>query len=337
MAFNLDTKNSNLSYARIINKLNITDVEMLYDQVFKRKPQLWESKFLMSYVSSHESSLKILIEKIKNPDVRKKIQQDYLKTQGFSFPDENSAFKKIDRHLIYFDANDRILFELFAPDELYEKSTVNLIKEQFKKGMNVINVGANVGYLTLFSARAVGSEGKVFAFEPHPKNVEFLKKNVSINNYDNIQVIQKAVSDKTGKTTLLDNISSVWHSLGSKERSGFRRIEIETTTIDDFLQENKTKIDFLIVDAEGSETNIIQGMKNTIAENPNLKIIAEYNPLTLEFVGSSGEKLLDKINELGFSIYLIDENKNDIKPITKNKLLKKFPVYTFTNLYLTRE
>ena len=68
--------------------------------------------------------------------------------------------------------------------------------------MNVINIGANIGYFTLLAAREVGPDGKVFAFEPFPQTVELLKKNIDSNGYKNVQVISMAVSDRKEKSFL---------------------------------------------------------------------------------------------------------------------------------------
>jgi len=308
----------------------------LYDKIFKRKPYSWESNCLISYTSSNKCTEKELEEKINNPETREKIQQDYLKTKGFSFPDENSSSKIIDGHLIYFDVNDIIFYELFTLTKVYEESIVNLLKSKLKKGMNVINIGANVGCLTLACAKEVGNSGKVFAFEPFPKTVEFLRKNVKVNNFENIQVIPKAVSNKTGKTKLLDNVSSVWNSIPQQEIPGFKRIEIEQTSIDDFLKDNPLSIDFIVIDAEGSETNILRGMKETIDKNHDLQIIVEYNPLALEFVGSNGKELLDTILDFGLTMYVIDENNEKLRSLEKNQIIEEFPKNTWTNLFLTR-
>jgi len=311
------------------------EIEQLYDKIFQRKPYLWESNCLIFYTSSNKCTEKELEEKIKNPETRKKIWQDYLKTKGFSFPDENSSSKIIDGHLIHFDVNDIVLYELFTPT-VYEESIVNLLKSKLKKGMNVINIGSNVGCLTLACAKKVGNSGKVFAFEPFPKTVEFLRRNVKANNFENIQVIPKAVSNKTGKAKLLDNVSSVWNSIPQKEIPGFNRIEVDQTSIDDFLKDYPLSIDFIVIDAEGSETNILRGMKETIDKNHDLQIIVEYNPIALEFVGSNGKELLDTILDLGLLKYVIDENNGTLRSLETNQIIEEFPINTWTNLFLTR-
>ena len=77
-----------------------------------------------------------------------------------------------------------------------------MIKQEVKEGNNVIDIGANIGYFTLLFAKLVGPNGKVFAFEPDPTNFSILKKNIEENNYDNVILSQKAISDKTETTKL---------------------------------------------------------------------------------------------------------------------------------------
>jgi len=82
-------------------------------------------------------------------------------------------------------------------------------------------------------------------------------------------------------------------------------------------------VDFIMMDAEGSEKHILEGMEKTLQNNPGLEIITEYNSHALELAGSSGELFLDLIEKLGFSIFVIDETDQKIKSFTKDQILKK--------------
>ena len=85
---------------------------------------------------------------------------------------------------------------------VYEPCETEFVMNEIKKGDVVLDIGANIGYYTLIFARLVGEEGKVFAFEPDPENFALLKKNVEINGYHNVVLVQKAISNKTGKIRL---------------------------------------------------------------------------------------------------------------------------------------
>jgi FkbM family methyltransferase len=78
-----------------------------------------------------------------------------------------------------------------------------LFKGIVKEGMVVVDIGANIGYYTLIAAKLVGKSGIVYVFEPMPSNYECLCKNIEVNGYTNVVLIQKAVSNKYG-------IAKVW-------------------------------------------------------------------------------------------------------------------------------
>lgn len=61
-----------------------------------------------------------------------------------------------------------------------------------------VNVGANVGALSLTASRIIGLSGKVFSIEAHPTTVKYLRGNVRLNAADNVVVIHAAVGDHEG-------------------------------------------------------------------------------------------------------------------------------------------
>jgi len=300
---------------------------------FPRNAVSWEIQCWANYAKKNpDIDIKT---KFENFEDRINIQRDFLRTKGIIFEGDD-ALIIIDEHKIYFPANDFLLPELFTQVNLYEGSTVNLLKKLLQNGMNVINIGANVGYFTLLAARQVGSSGKVIAFEPKEENVSFLRKNVEENKYTNVNVIHKAVTNKNEEAKLLVGPSSAWNFITQHDMKGFPQESVTTTTIDEFLQDHPLKIDFIIMDAEGSEPYILEGMKEMINQNPNVQIITEYNLHTLKELGKSGEYFLQQIEKLGFSIFLIEESSGKLISRNIDEILNKFPIGTFTNLYLTK-
>jgi len=272
--------------------------------------------------------------------------------------DPSYIIEKIDDYTFFLDNNDKTQVEIFSKEKSYEKGTVKILKRLLKKGMNVINIGANIGYFTVIIAKEVSPSGQVFAFEPSPITAQLLRKNIKINNCENVQVFTKAITNTIGKSNLWQAASSVHNFVSKKGLDEIEKIqrlsllginqevkdvekirekfEVDTTTIDNFVQQKNRPIDFLVMDAEGSEKYILDGMENTLKQNPHLDIITEYNPYTFELAGSTGESFLDKITELGFEIFQIDENSETIQPILKNKLIVDFKFPRYTNLYLTK-
>ena len=313
-------------------------ITVVYNMLRDRDPAPWEMDCWYTAIKTGLIHHNELVSKIKNMHESQQITQKYLLEKGISFVDNDTALRKIDEHSIYFDANDHILVDVFSQNNPpYEGTTLSVINKLLKNSMNVINIGANVGYLTLLLAKLVGPTGKVFAFEPYEKNVKFLQKNIEKNGYKNVEISPIAVSNKNGKAQLWLKPSAAWHFISDKKIPGLKKIDIESITIDSFLANRKTPIDLVVIDAEGSEQYIMEGMKQTIKENPDLEIIAEYNPYTLEAAGTNGEAFLGLVNELGFSIYLIDENKNKVRPVTKEEILYDFRSPKFTNIFLTKK
>lgn len=240
---------------------------------------------------------------------------------------------EIDGHKMFLDSLDSLRLSI---NGVYEEFETEIVKKIIKKGDVVIDVGANIGYYTLIFAKLVGQEGKVFAFEPEPTNFNILKKNVKINEYENVILINKAVSNKTGKMTLdLDEINKGGHSI-SKNNSE-KTIEIESTKLDDYFKTYDGNINFIKLDIEGAEVEAIKGMSETIEKNEEVNIMAEYNPLSLSNLGSNSEEYFKSLMKFGFKIYDLDAGRKKMIPINSRIDLKKYKLRTWTNLLCLRK
>ncbi|MBA4320652.1 MAG: hypothetical protein C0412_19845 [Flavobacterium sp.] len=213
----------------------------------------------------------------------------------------------------------RRTFELYASNLIHEKATTDLFKKVVKEGNVVVDLGANVGYFTLLAARLVGEKGKVYAFEPEPKNYSYLVKNIKLNNYNNVQAFQKAVSDKNGKTQLyICDYDSGHHTInqyGGVEKYSRGRlveeksIEIEAVTLDEFFKNREESIDVIKMDVEGAEALALAGMDNILRKNKKLKMFVEFFPLLIRKMGNSPEEFIYKLlKDYQFSIYVIPED-----------------------------
>jgi FkbM family methyltransferase len=200
----------------------------------------------------------------------KKFVSDYLEVDGFK---------------IYTGENDDDNFTIYGFEQ--HKDLILLIKKYVKKGDRVLDIGANVGKVSLLLARQVGETGKVFSFEPEENNFNLLKKNMEINNFKNIIPLRYAVTDKTEKTLLKISGTCTTHQVCTD--TDVPTQEIESISIDDYFKDQK--IDFMKIDAEGSEPKIIQGMKTTVKNNPQLKFVIEYNARILDSLNIDIKKI----------------------------------------------
>jgi len=157
----------------------------------------------------------------------------------------------------------------------YEEGTMDLMKKEIKSGMNVFDLGANIGMFTLLSSKLVGESGHVFSFEPDPYLFNVLKENLILNNVNNVSIYQIAVSNTVGVEKFSMNLEQDGDNRLNSNTMNENYVEVKTTTIDDFCEKNELKINFLKMDIQGSEAKVFQGMKQTLKKSPNIKIITD--------------------------------------------------------------
>jgi len=233
-----------------------------------------------------------------------------------------SNFTEVQGHKMFLDCKDSLLLSVCG---VYEPLETELVKEEVKKGDVVLDIGANIGYYTLIFAKLVGEEGKVYAFEPEPDNFALLKYNVEINGYQNVILVQKAVSNKSGEIRLYlceDNKGD--HRIYDSH-DGRKFVEIEVIQLDDYFKNYNGRVDFIKIDIQGAEGGVIQGATLLLQKNPrNLKIATEFWPTGLKRFGTEPEEYLKLLLKHGFKLYHINERENKIKPTNITELLETY-------------
>ncbi|MFH1276155.1 MAG: FkbM family methyltransferase [Candidatus Woesearchaeota archaeon] len=174
-----------------------------------------------------------------------------------------------------------------------------------KKGDVIIDCGAYLGYFTILAAKKVGNTGKVVAFEPDNRNFKILQKKILSKNLTNVILINKALYNKN--TTL--NFSSNFSDsivIDDNKNSSITTSEIDAVTLDSELKKiGINKVDFIKMDIEGAELELIEGA-NEILKNTSRLGIACYH----ERNGTTTGKILPQIfkekgfiSKVGFSIH----------------------------------
>ncbi|OGU40308.1 MAG: hypothetical protein A2X61_10850 [Ignavibacteria bacterium GWB2_35_12] len=193
----------------------------------------------------------------------------------------------------------------------YELPTIRFIKKTLKKGDIVIDIGANVGYLSLTFAQIIGDLGKVYGFEPEKRNFEIFNENIKLNGFKNIHPYKLAVSDnnKIIKLYLSKNENQGIHStLLHTDTLSENFEEIEAIILDDFVIQNKIyKIDLVKIDVEGAEIDVVNGMKNILRDKKPvliLELVSELQKLK-NMTTSDFKKMMH--NEFNYSSYIINE------------------------------
>ena len=205
-------------------------------------------------------------------------------------------------HPLYIPGSVREALRIAEDNQAIQK----VMHEYLQLGMTVIDVGANIGYLTLFAARKVGLQGKVFAVEPAKDNLVMLEKNVQLNQATNITVLACAAGrrQKTQDFYL--------HGSHSGHNSLFQRLGdtdvTETVSVKDhaFRRLNPRENGFCKIDVEGAELEVLAGMAGILCANPDIQLIIEWNPLIQQMAGYAPGQLPKFLIESGFELATID-------------------------------
>ncbi|HEY9769101.1 MAG TPA: FkbM family methyltransferase [Coleofasciculaceae cyanobacterium] len=149
----------------------------------------------------------------------------------------------------------------------YEIPIQNIFAQHLQAGDVFYDIGANVGFFSIIAAKLVGNTGKVYAFEPGEGNANSIRHNARLNDFNQIEVIEKAVSNTSGEGQLLLAKYSGGHALATADAPPdlAGEVTIDLVSIDDLIAQNRiTPPNFVKVDVEGAELDVLKGMSETI-------------------------------------------------------------------------
>jgi len=142
-----------------------------------------------------------------------------------------------------------------------------------KPGDTFIDVGAHKGKYALRIARKVGHNGRVIALEPDPRNYEALLRSIVSNNFRNVIPLKIAAYGKAGKIML--SLCPFNSQLSSVEINWGDKVEVEAYPLDDIINQLRlTRVDYVKIDVEGAECEVLQGLEKTL-RSMSPKIVIE--------------------------------------------------------------
>lgn len=180
---------------------------------------------------------------------------------------------------------------------------------------NVLDIGANIGYLTCVMASS-DKVKHVYAFEPDNENYINLCINLRLNALSNkVECFNRAVTNNNGYTKLYKcNINDGMHRIYQSKWCSNAYENVETNKIDGFQHITKNKIDFVKLDVEGSEYGALKGMEQMLKRD-HPTIMMEFHPPSIEEAGDNPKDIYDfliandyEINIMDSDIYLMYED-----------------------------
>ena len=220
------------------------------------------------------------------------------------------------KFIMYVQDYDTIISERLKKYGIWEPTESMVARRYIKQGDTVVDVGAHIGYFTLLFSHQVTNLGQVFAFEPDPQNFQMLQRNVAVNDLDNVLLVRNAVSNVSGGPVKLYQTGVVTghHSLVEVPETT-DSIDVQQVSLDDYFP-LAHKVDFVKIDTEGNEFDVIMGMQRIIKENPQLKIMLELNEENLDNFGHTPHDLWFLLDKFGFNVYAIDMQSKDLMLMT---------------------
>lgn len=217
--------------------------------------------------------------------------------------------------LIHVDTGSSIEYHLLFRG-CHEPPIVDLIRKYVKPGDICLDVGANVGSLTLVMAQAVGPGGRVIAVEPHPAVCSRLQANVALNRLAQVTVVQAAISDADGTTDFFGFDQGSFHQGVSSllpDAEACRKMTVRTVQGATLLQEaGIDRCDFLKIDVEGVESVVLNQFSDLI-ERCRPVVICEYRKAHWTKFGHSLKDVLERFARLRYTMSVI--HRRGLRPL----------------------
>uniref|UniRef100_UPI003F4B67B8 FkbM family methyltransferase n=1 Tax=Brachyspira catarrhinii TaxID=2528966 RepID=UPI003F4B67B8 len=282
--FENDRSNLLNKYRKLIKGLDAESIDIVNSIV----SNLSNNRYENIYFTDYEIDTKLLLQKKHNNKI---IRID------------NGCYIYDDKYIL-----DRNFFEV---PNFYDKIGLDYIhNKDFIKDKAIIDAGGFIGDTALILSDYTND--KVYSFEPFLSNFNSMKKNIKLNNKNNIEPIYMALGDENKEIYITDTVISSSNQLDVKSNSGN---EIEMTTLDTFVEKNNIKVGLIKTDLEGFEQPFLRGALNTIKKQKPVLIISIYHNYSDFF---DIKPMIEELN-LGYKFKIL--KSNDFNLILETKLI----------------
>lgn len=292
--------------------------------MLSREDVVWGFRYLLG----REPESEAVIEQHMQMESREGLRRALLASPEFLAGAEGPRFPDTwviapvlaDRRRLWLNLADRHVSLGCLRDD-YEPFETGVISRLLEPGMTFLDIGANIGWFTLLASTAVGSTGRIHAFEPRPETHTFLKKSVAINRLQSmVKVHRVGVAEAAGRATLAwtrhtDNPggSHLAAGVGSNdEGASIRLIAVDSLEL--------TAVDVVKIDVEGAEYRAMRGAENLLRRQRPV-ILSELHPAQLASVsGCSAADYLGYMASLDYDCLLAH-------PLRPGERLTDFPAH----------
>jgi len=198
------------------------------------------------------------------------------------------------------------------------------ISGYLQPGMIVFDIGANQGLYSLLASRYVGSEGRVYAFEPASTEFAKLKRNILANGGSNVILEHSAVGSYEGNTEFYlclsgrGSYSSRRPPAEDVRKAAKQRVQVPMVTLDRYFAENHlSSCDFIKVDVEGGERDVLRGAAHVLTHQRPLVMCELADIRTLQW-GYSADEIYCMLKDFRYEWYRLSEGGRLTPAETRN-------------------
>ena len=186
----------------------------------------------------------------------------------------------------------------------YETTEWQFVNTFLRPGMNVLDIGAHHGFYTLLASRKVGAGGRVLAFEPSPRERRKLLRHLRLNRCTNVQVEVCALGSAQGESDLFVVVGheTGFNSLRPPDApEPTQRVRVTVSTLDACLEREKMeRVDFVKLDVEGGEMEVLKGAAGLLARRPRPLLLCEVQEIRTRPWGYAAREIIEFLRCRGY-------------------------------------
>lgn len=205
----------------------------------------------------------------------------------------------------------------FVPRQA-EVALFEFLKNNIHPGQSVLDVGAFLGIYAVLVGRWVGTNGTVVCFEPTKANLPIIKRHLQFNGMtERVKVVEAAVGDRPGSANFLQYAEPYMNKIGeSSDTSEYSTIStVRVVTLDDVCAELDIVPDWIRLDVQGLEFDVLKGARKLIESGRGrLRIVVEIHSQFWPEMNFSREEAVARLNELGLRARSIDPTIDPFAP-----------------------
>lgn len=222
--------------------------------------------------------------------------------------------------------NDRGVERRIYYSGTYEEGTLQMLSSLLRPGDIFVDVGANIGLMTVHASQTVGRNGRVIAFEPNPATREMLRSNCLLNRCENVQIMAQAAGSKVEKALIYDDPGS------NRGRASLVRPAeaaaghaVDVVRLDDAL-EDIDPIRLIKLDIEGFELEALRGALKILRRPGSPILIIECSAERENSHGKGIKPIYDLLQDIGgYRYFKLSKGKERRSRLIELKKLDEFP------------